>query len=118
MSKEKPKYYEVKYKKVITYRVIGKGIENGYSLNWIGEDDLNIDADMGWSIKPISPKEEYDIEGITQEEDDDAITSKEITEEEAIKLAKEISRIGLKEKTPCECSICLYDGDCNEKDEI
>ena len=103
MSKEKEKYYEVKYKKVITYRVIGKGIENGYSLNWIGEDDLNIDADMGWRIKPISPKEEYDIEGITQEEDDDAITS------------KEISRIGLKEKTPCECSICLYDGDCNEE---
>ena len=92
MNKEKEKYYEVKYKKVITYRVIGKGIENGYSLNWIGEDDLNIDADMGWEIEPISPLEEYDIEGITQEEDDDAITSKEITEEEAIKLAKEISR--------------------------
>ena len=71
MSKEKEKYYEVKYKKVITYRVIGKGIENGYSLNWIGEDDLNIDADMGWEIEPISPLEEYDIEGITQEEDDD-----------------------------------------------
>ena len=92
MSKEKEKYYEVKYKKVITYRVIGKGTENGYSLNWIGEDDLNIDADMGWSIKPISPKEEYEVEGVTQEEDQDAIISTEITEEEAIKLSKEIRK--------------------------
>ena len=99
MCKEKEKYYEVKYKSVITYRVIGKGTENGYSLNWIGDDDLNIDADMGWGIKPISPKEEYDIEGVTQEEDQDAIISTTITKEEAINLAKEISRENfLKEK--------------------
>ena len=93
MSKEKEKYYEVKYKKVITYRVIGKGTENGYSLNWIGDNDLNIDADMGWGIKPISPKEEYEIEGVTQEEDQDAIISTEITEEEAMKLSKEIKEM-------------------------
>ena len=89
MSKEK--YYEVTYKRVITYRVIGKGTENGYSLNWIGDDDLNIDADMGWGIEPISPTEEYDIESVTQEEDQDAIISTEITEEEATKLVKKIS---------------------------
>ena len=91
MKKVKEKYYEVKYKRVITYRVIGKGTENGYSLNWIGDDDLNIDADMGWGIEPISPTEEYDIESVTQEEDQDAIISTEITEEEATKLVKKIS---------------------------
>ena len=91
MKKEKEKYYEVKYKRVITYRVIGKGTENGYSLNWIGGDDLNIDADMGWAIEPISPTEEYDIESVTQEEDQNAIISTEITKEEATKLVKEIS---------------------------
>ena len=46
MKKEKEKYYEVKYKRVITYRVIGKGIPNGYTLNYIGDDDLNIDVDI------------------------------------------------------------------------
>ena len=90
MKKDKEKYYEVKYKRVITYRVVGKGTPNGYTLNWIGDDDLNIDADMGRGIETISPIEEYDIESVTQEEDQDAIISREISEEDAIKLSKEI----------------------------
>ena len=90
MSKAKEKYYEVKYKRVITYRVIGKGIENGFTLNYIGDDDLNIDVDEGWKIDTISQIEEYETESVTQEEDQDAIITEEISEEEAIKLSKEI----------------------------
>ena len=90
MSKAKEKYYEVKYKRVITYRIVGKGTPNGYSLNYIGDDDLNIDVDEGWKIETISPIEEYEIESVTQEEDDDAIIYKEISEEMAKELTSEI----------------------------
>ena len=93
MKKEKEKYYEVKYKRVITYRVIGKGIPNGYTLNYIGDDDLNIDVDMGWGVELESPIEEYDIESVTQEEDDNAIIYEEISEEKARELSKEIKEM-------------------------
>ena len=99
MSKEKPKYYNIKVN--LTEQDLFE-LQSGKEFNW----NWNTEEDDNVIIK---------LNLIPKEEDDDAIISKEITEEEAIKLAKEISRIGLKEKTPCECSICLYDGDCNEE---
>ena len=89
MMSKKTKFLKVRYKRVITYEVIAikdkNYPDNGYGLNYIDDDDLNVDVE-GFGVKSIAPEIIYDTEGVSFNDDCDAVTYEDITEKKALTL--------------------------------
>ena len=85
----KDKFIKVRYKRVITYEVIAikdnDYPDKGYGLNYIDDNDLNVDVE-GFGVKSIAPEIIYDTEGVSFNDDCDAVTYEEINKDVALDM--------------------------------